>query len=117
MPSQHPRMIRERKTMEAMIRLYCRDHHPGGDALCPECADLLRYAQARLERCPYQERKPTCARCPIHCYRPAMRDRIRAVMRYAGPRMLLRHPVLALLHLIDGLRKGKARPPSGPDAV
>jgi hypothetical protein len=36
---------------------------------------------------------------------PLMRDDIRAVMRYAGPRMLLHHPILAVQHLIDGWRK------------
>jgi hypothetical protein len=34
-----------------------------------------------------------------------MRQRIRAVMRYAGPRMLLRHPGMAIMHLFDGARK------------
>ena len=72
-------------------------------------AELLAYARARLSRCPYQEGKTTCARCPVHCYRPAMRARIRRVMRYAGPRMLTRHPLLALRHLIDGLRKEPVR--------
>ena len=31
-----------------------------------------------------------------------MRERVRAVMRYSGPRMLTRHPVLAVAHLADG---------------
>ncbi len=39
-----------------------------------------------------------------------MREKIRRVMRYAGPRMLLRHPVMALLHMVDGLRKEPSRP-------
>jgi hypothetical protein len=108
-------MAREAKTIEAMIRLYCRGQHQSDAALCSECADLLSYAQARLDRCPYQERKPTCAKCPVHCYRPAMRERIRIVMRYAGPRMLLHHPGLALFHLLDGLRKAEDRPPSGSE--
>ena len=74
-------------------------------ALCESCETLAAYAQARLFRCVYQEAKPTCANCPIHCYRPDMREQVRAVMRYAGPRMLLRHPYLAIMHLLDGLRK------------
>jgi hypothetical protein len=70
-----------------MIRLYCRgQHHRDGD--CADCEALERYALARLRRCPYQEAKFICARCPIHCYRPDMRQRMRSVMRYAGPRML-----------------------------
>jgi predicted amidophosphoribosyltransferase len=104
-----PRLARERRTLEAMVRLYCRGRHGTHGELCAGCQELADYARARLESCPFQERKPTCARCPVHCYRPEMRERIRAVMRYAGPRMLFRHPRLALLHLIDGLRKPPER--------
>lgn len=103
------RMNRERKTLAVMIRLHCRDRHGARARLCRECAGLQAYAEARLRRCPFQEGKTTCAKCPVHCYEPAMRERIRAVMRYAGPRMLCRHPVLALLHSIDGLRKEPLR--------
>lgn len=98
------RLAREEKTVAAMVRLFCHAHHSSAVGLCPDCAALLDYARSRLARCPYGAAKPTCAKCPIHCYRPQERERIRAVMRYAGPRMLLRHPMLALLHLLDGLR-------------
>jgi len=103
-------MLREEKTVAAMIALYCRDHHAMADGLCAECDALLEYARERLRHCPYQERKSTCAKCPIHCYKPAMRERVRLVMRYAGPRMLLRHPFLAILHLIDGWKKAPPVP-------
>jgi predicted amidophosphoribosyltransferase len=102
---EHPRIKRERRTVAAMIALYCRDHHRSEDALCSECSELLAYADERLDRCPFGERKTTCAKCPVHCYRPAMREKIRAVMRYAGPRMLLRHPLLAIRHLIDSSKE------------
>lgn len=108
MSSRNPRMLRESKTIEAMIRLYCRDHHGRQGELCPECSELWDYALARLDRCPFQENKPTCAKCPVHCYQPDMREKVRVVMRYAGPRMLRRHPALAVLHLIDGFRKTPA---------
>ncbi|MBL7200981.1 MAG: nitrous oxide-stimulated promoter family protein [Anaerolineae bacterium] len=101
----HPRMKREDKTVEAMIRMHCGDRHGGGADLCDECEALLDYARQRLGKCPFQENKTACARCPVHCYRPDMREEVRAVMRYAGPRMLYRHPVLAVLHLLDGLRR------------
>jgi hypothetical protein len=110
MPNQHPRMTRERKTVEAMIRLYCGDQHHGEDGLCGECGELLEYAFERLEGCPFQEGKTTCLKCPVHCYKPEMRERVRTVMRYAGPRMLLRHPTLAFLHLYDGVKKKPTRP-------
>jgi hypothetical protein len=104
MPSRSSRIAREKKTVKAMIRIYCRRHHGTHDGLCNECSKLVAYAHERLDRCPFQEGKTTCAKCPIHCYRPAMRQQIRTVMRFAGPRMLWRHPVLALYHLIDGRR-------------
>ncbi|MGC8874195.1 MAG: nitrous oxide-stimulated promoter family protein [Chloroflexia bacterium] len=98
------RLAREEKTVSAMIRLFCRTHHGAAEGLCAQCAALLAYARKRLARCPFGTAKPNCAKCPIHCYRPQERERIRALMRYAGPRMLLRHPVLALLHFLDSLR-------------
>ncbi len=104
------RMVREKRTVEAMIGLYCRGQHGAAHDLCAECAVLADYARLRLQKCPFQAGKTTCARCPVHCYRPEKRQQIRAVMRYAGPRMLLRHPVLALLHLLDGLRKSPLLP-------
>ena len=97
-------MQREAKTVRAMIRLYCRKQHHSSKVLCDDCQALEDYAMARLARCPFQEDKPTCLKCPVHCYKPEMREKIRVVMRYAGPRMLFRHPVLAVLHLLDGLR-------------
>jgi hypothetical protein len=108
--NQHPRLVREQKTMTAMLRLYCQDQHGALPILCPECQEILDYAIGRLEGCPFQEDKTTCAKCPVHCYKPAMRLRIRGVMRYAGPRMLVKHPILATLHLIDGFRKKPRRP-------
>lgn len=111
------RPARERRTLEAMIRLQCRDRHrPDADGLCDACRDLLRYAESRLAKCPFGADKPTCARCPVHCYRPEMRERVREVMRYAGPRMPREHPWLALLHLLDGRRKAPALPRKGRGA-
>jgi Nitrous oxide-stimulated promoter len=103
------RITRERRTIEAMIGIYCRDHHAAA-GLCPECRELLDYATCRLSRCPFGAEKPACARCPIHCYKPQMRERVKAVMRYAGPRMLYRHPILAVLHQWDAWRN---RAPEG----
>jgi hypothetical protein len=104
------RMARERQTIASMIDLYCRAQHNPQDGLCSECAALRDYAFCRLDRCPFGTEKPTCAKCPIHCYKPEMRAKVKEVMRYAGPRMLLRHPVLSLLHQLDSLRGGPARP-------
>ena len=88
----------EYKTIERMLQLYCREKH--GAPLCPECAELLAYAGQRIEKCPFGGDKPTCEKCTVHCYTPDMRERVKEVMRFSGPRMLTRHPVLALRHLI-----------------
>ena len=110
------RVRREQHTLIVMIHMYCTTHHPGvpgtgrleplsgakaGTALCQECDSLLAYALTRIEDCRFGDDKPACTQCPVHCFRPDMRQRIRAVMRYAGPRMTLRHPYLAVRHLLD----------------
>ena len=89
---------REKKTVEAMIRLFCHDNHET-DSLCDDCSELLAYSGARLDHCPFGDEKPKCSHCEVHCYKPEMRERITEVMRYSGPRMLLHHPVMALRHL------------------
>lgn len=106
----HARIQKEFDTVKVMIDIYCRDHHPhAGTGICPFCEALTEYARARLERCPFQADRTTCAKCPVHCYKPQMRDQIKAVMRYAGPRMLRRHPRMALAHLFHGLRRPSRR--------
>lgn len=82
-----------------MIRLYCR-YKEGNKTLCPSCFALQEYALARLDRCPFGDNKGACRDCRIHCYKPEMQKRIRQVMRYAGPRMILRYPLDAIRHLI-----------------
>ena len=92
--------------MAKMVGIYCADHHGGSDAaLCDECGEFLDYAYVRLEKCPFGEDKPTCSNCPIHCYKPQRREQVKRIMRYAGPRMLLKHPWLAITHQLDGFRK------------
>jgi hypothetical protein len=100
------RMNREKKTIAAMVEIYCRDHHkPAGGGLCADCGSLLEYAMRRLDKCPYGADKGPCSKCEIHCYKPEMRQKVREVMKYAGPRMLKVHPVLAVKHLLDGRKK------------
>ena len=99
---------REFLTIARMVDIYCNAHHgTKGDELCSECRAFVDYAEVRLQKCPYGEDKPTCANCPIHCYKPEQREQARAIMRYAGPRMLLKHPILTIAHKLDGLRKAR----------
>jgi len=97
------RRVRELKTIEIMVRMYCHRHH-GQAPLCADCAELFDYATRRLQRCVFGDAKPNCAKCVVHCYNADMRERIRVVMRWAGPRMLLRHPILGIRHLLADRR-------------
>ncbi len=96
---------REKRMVREMISLYCRKNHHSKNTLCPDCAALADYAPQRSDRCPFMETKTFCSNCKVHCYRPEMREKIRKVMRYSGPRMLFHHPVMAIRHVIESKRE------------
>ena len=97
-------LAEERKTISVMIALYCRDHHHGSSP-CEQCLELQEYAIERVKQCPLQEKRTTCGKCQIHCYKPSMQKKIKEVMRYAGPRMFKAHPILAVNHMLKTLAK------------
>lgn len=99
----------EKKTVGKMIRIYCAAKHSISDSLCPDCELLNLYAEKRLEKCRFGENKPNCQDCPIHCYQSEMRIKIQEVMRFSGPRILFKHPMLAIKHLIRGSRKKRQK--------
>jgi hypothetical protein len=102
------RLQREWRTMQAMMAIYCAGHghvRTAGKSFCAGCTGFLDYAARRLEKCPYGPAKPTCAKCPIHCYKPQPREFARQMMRYSGPRMLLWHPWLSMMHFVDKARR------------
>ncbi len=92
------RIEQEKNTVAKMIHIYCK-YHERNRKLCNECQQLLEYAHQRLNYCKFGERKPTCRKCPIHCYKPDMRYKMRKVMRFSGPRMIFFHPIMAIQHL------------------
>lgn len=102
---------KEQYVVDEMIRLYCRKNHKtagrlgADDDMCPDCRLLSEYAKLRSQNCPFMEEKTFCSNCRVHCYKPEMREKIRQVMRFSGPRMLLYHPILAIWHLICSLRE------------
>lgn len=109
--SRFVRRARAVKTVAAMARMYCDGHaHADRAPLCPDCTRLLAYATRRLQRCVFGDDKPNCADCPVHCYRADMRIQIKTVMRWAGPRMLLRHPILAIAHMLAERRSAPIVP-------
>lgn len=97
----------EKQMVSQMITLYCKGNHGTKRAICPECEALRQYAMQRSDKCPFLESKTFCSNCRVHCYRPEMREKIRRVMRFSGPRMLFHHPVAALRHVMATRREKK----------
>lgn len=91
----------EKQLVFEMIKLYCNKNHKTENALCCDCLELYEYAKKRIDNCPFMETKTFCSNCKVHCYKPKMREDIREVMRFAGPRMLFYHPIIAISHLIE----------------
>ena len=106
-----PRLRKEAETIRVMTGEYCAHFHgTDGRTLCPSCAAFLAYALKRLACCPYGGEKPVCGNCRIHCYKPAERETARRIMRWAGPRLILKHPVMAIEHVLDARREAPEKP-------
>lgn len=96
-----PIILEEIRLMEVMIQVY---YYKQEDPLIP--ADrMLNYARTRLEFCQFGEQKTTCQKCPVHCYQPKYREQMKKIMRYSGPRMLFKHPILTFKHAYRGLTR------------
>lgn len=98
---------REKEIVSQMISLYCRKKHNTKKGLCAECEELDRYAKGRSDKCPFMETKTFCSNCKVHCYEPEMREKIREVMRFSGPRMIFHHPISAIRHLVETKKEKK----------
>ncbi len=94
---------KEKKVLKKMITIYCQGKHKSTENLCNECSKLITYSFQKLNLCPFKENKPSCKKCPIHCYSPKMRERIKDVMKYSGPRMIFYTPTEWLKHKIEEL--------------
>jgi hypothetical protein len=95
--------VRDLKVLVRFIGIYCNARHDADirevielpsclgkpDQLCPECAALVAYGIQKRLLCPLDP-KPSCRRCPIHCYSRNYRARIREIMAFSGRRMILR---------------------------
>ena len=111
-PDNYPKVARRREReahhLEHGGNLLRRNHDAAartetsfaGEPLCPACKAVDDYCVLRTERCRSMAHKTSCEECDNHCYAPAQREQIRAIMRYAGPRMILHHPVAAIRHLL-----------------
>ena len=97
---------REQKVVGQMIAIYCHGvHHTPTGQLCSQCQALKDYAMERSDKCPFMETKTFCSNCKVHCYRPEMRESIRAVMVFSGPRMIFHHPLVTVRHMIENKKE------------
>ncbi len=101
----------EKEMVSRMIALYCHKKHGGNGGrkgeLCEACKELDAYARMRSDKCPFMETKTFCSNCKVHCYKHDMREQIREVMRFSGPRMLFINPVAAIRHVIENVKEKK----------
>jgi len=103
--NDEPNIItREIKMVEAMVEIYCEDHHNTNASLCPDCIVIRDYALKRLENCPYQEKKPVYGKCGLNCYSKKFRDKAEKLFMYSGPRMFLHHPIFGIQHICDSFK-------------
>jgi len=100
----HHRVSREKQTISAMVNIYCKEKHQQNE-LCDDCKKLLNYAHQRLDVCVFKNNKPACNHCEVHCYSNKMKEKVKAVMIFSGPRMLFKHPVLSFWHMMDTFRQ------------
>ena len=80
--------------IELMIKIYCKKN----DDINEE--ELINYCTNKIQKCPMMETKTFCSQCPVHCYQKDMREKIKKVMRYSGPRLIFHHPILCIKHYL-----------------
>lgn len=93
--------MNKKKVVQIMVSAYCKGVHKS-EALCSSCSELLDYANDRISCC---NKNNTCDTCKTHCYKMEMRNRIVEVMKYSGPRMIYKHPILVIKHMINRIIK------------
>ena len=97
---------KEQEVVDLMITMFCNKKHGSAKgSQCERCAELAEYAKSRSAHCPFMAEKTFCSNCKVHCYKPEMRERIREVMRYSGPRMLTCYPGKAMWHVVTSRRE------------
>ena len=93
------RINKEKEIIDLMINMYCEKKHNKQECLCDECNELLEYAHKRLTYCKFGDNKSSCSKCPIHCYKKDMKIKVKEVMRFSGPRLLIYRPFEYVRHI------------------
>lgn len=96
----------DEKTLQRMFLLYCRKHH-NSISLCESCKSLLDYSLQRTKECKWKQQGRLCSNCDVHCFKESKRVEIRRIMKFAGPRLILSNPLLALRYLLLKSMQGR----------
>lgn len=87
----------EKELIAVMIKIYEDGNHE-------DLSELKEYAFKRIDHCPRKQEKTFCSSCPIHCYQKVYRQQIRKVMKYSGKRIIFKHPIITIRHLINTIK-------------
>lgn len=90
---------KEKEIIELMVNIYCKKKHKHKDGLCSECSELLEYANKKLDFCKFGNEKNFCSKCPIHCYKKDMKIKVKEVMKFSGPRLIIYRPIQFFRHI------------------
>jgi hypothetical protein len=102
-----PRLNREMCLQNAMIKMYCKNHHVYQNKVCRECERLQELFARKLAFCESGTNKPTCVACTNSCYTPVGARQGKTIYRWARKRIWLRHPVLMLRYCLDSIKPSK----------
>lgn len=97
----------EKETIRKMFGIYCKNNHgvSTGKKLCPKCTALLATAMLKMNRCPYGITKPICDKCKTPCFGTAQTKEFLEIMKGAQTRMFFKHPMMAMKHMLYGMRR------------
>ncbi|MDX2322140.1 MAG: nitrous oxide-stimulated promoter family protein [Moritella sp.] len=107
----HPRLNREMRLQNAMITMYCKQHHVYQGKVCRDCERLQQMTARKLAFCDSGPEKPTCATCTAVCYTPIVAKQVKTIYRWGRLRICLRHPILMSLYCFDSLKRSQMPKP------
>lgn len=91
----------EKEIFDKMTLIYCKDHHCS--SICTRCNEIILYAHRRIDLCKFGKNKSFCSKCLIHCFKTDIREDVKKIMRYSGPRIIFHHPLMAFKHMFSVL--------------
>jgi Nitrous oxide-stimulated promoter len=87
-------------TLQSLFPIYCGKYHSSEKGeLCDSCSAELEYAIHKTKICPEKDQGKTCSDCKVHCFEAEHRERIKEIMRFAGPRLIWSHPLLSVRYI------------------